>query len=129
MSVTRYASIVLPAVATTLVLALMTLGSRVGPLDSAAAMLGAGLATANSIAAYFLLRWSAGRSHVVFFRAVLGGMLGRMLFLLATVAAAIGLGVPARAFVASLVAYFALLLVFELAVASRTVVPSRTPAS
>lgn len=130
MSVTRYASIVIPSVAMTLVVVLMALGTRVGSRDSAAAMLGAGLATANSIAAYFLLRWSAGRSHVTFFRAVLGGMLGRMLFLLAAVAGAIaGLELPAPALVASLVGYFALLLVFELAVAGRGVAPSRTQPS
>jgi hypothetical protein len=130
MSVARYASIVLPAVSVTLVLGLMALGGRLGPRDSTAAILGAGLAAANSIAAYFLLRWSAGRSHVTFFRAVLGGMLGRMLFLLAALAAAItGLGLPALALVASLVGYFAVLLVFELAVAGRSVTPSRTQPS
>jgi len=130
MSVARYASIVLPSVAVSLVLVLVALGDRVGSTDSAAAILGAGLAAANSIAAYFLLRWSAGRSNVTFFRAVLGGTLGRMLFLLATVAAAIaGLGLPATALVTSLVGYFALLLVFELAVASRTGAPTRTQPS
>jgi hypothetical protein len=130
MSVTRYASIVIPSVAATLVLALMALGSRLGPGDSPAAILGAGLAAANSVAAYYLLRWSAGRSHVAFFRAVLGGMLGRMLFLLAAVAGAItGLGLPAAALVTSLVGYFALLLVFELAVAGRAVALDRTQPS
>jgi hypothetical protein len=127
MSVTRYASIVFPSVAMTLVLVLIALGTRVGPRDSTAAILGAGLAVANSIAAYFLLRWSAGRSHVTFFRAVLGGMLGRMLFLLAAVAVAVTvLGLPAAALVSSLVGYFALLLVFELAVAGRGAAPDRT---
>src|SRR5687768_11215521 len=130
MRVTRYASIVIPTVAVTLVLVLTALGNRIGPMDSAAAILGAALATANSIAAYFLLRWSAGRSHVTFFRAVLGGMLARMLALLAAVAAAItGFGLPAGGLVASLVAYFALLLVFELTVAYRGMARARTQAS
>jgi hypothetical protein len=130
MSVTRYASIVIPTVAVTLVLVLTALGNRIGSMESAAAILGAALATANSIAAYFLLRWSAGRSHVTFFRAVLGGMLGRMLALLAAVAAAItGFGLPAGGLVTSLVGYFALLLVFELTVAYRGMAPTRTQAS
>jgi hypothetical protein len=130
MSVTRYATIVLPAVALSLVLVLVALGSRVGSRDFAAAVLGAALATANSVAAYFLLRWSAGRSHVMFFRAVLGGMLARMLFLLGSVAAALtAFDLPAPALIASLVGYFALLLVFELAAASRIPASSRTQPS
>src|SRR5687768_10723107 len=98
MSVTRYAAIVCAAVALTLGSALAALGGRLEPREQGAAVLGAALAAINSVAAYYLLCWSMGRSNVAFFRAVLGGMLGRMVFLLAAVAAALtGLDLPAAA--------------------------------
>ena len=120
MSVGRYAGIVGAVVAVTLAALVMGLAGRLASGDVTAVLIGAALAAANSIAAYWLVVWSAGRSHVWFFRAILGGMLGRMTFMLAAVVAGVLLlGLPRLPLVFSLLAYFVALLVFELAVVSR----------
>lgn len=118
MSLGRFALIVAAAVLGSLGLVLPAL-----PLDASArwaALLGAALAGLNALAAYALVVWASGRSNVAFFRAVLGGMLGRMAFLLlAVLLAVLVLGVPRLPLVISLLAYFVLLLAFELAVVHR----------
>jgi hypothetical protein len=90
------------------------------PLDGAgraAAALGAGLAAANALAAYFLVVWSESRPPATFLRALLGGMVGRMAFLLAAVVAAVLLlDLPKVPLATSLLAYFAVLLVLELTI-------------
>jgi uncharacterized membrane protein YccF (DUF307 family) len=75
--------------------------------------------------------WSANRSTNVFMGAVLGGMVGRMgLLLAAVVAAVLLLGLPKVPLALSLLSYFVLFLVFELAMlhrkTSRPVEASRT---
>jgi hypothetical protein len=121
-SVTRYAGIVVLAVVATLSALLLGLRDRLGSGDVVAVLVGAVLAASNSVAAYALVAWSAGRSTAWFFRAILGGMLARMTFMLAAVVAGIlALGLPRLPLIFSLLAYFVGLLVFELAVVSRLV--------
>jgi hypothetical protein len=98
------------------------------PLDGAgrAAMaLGAALAAANALAAYYLVVWSESRSTTTFFRAVLGGMAGRMAFLLGSLLLGVlVLGLPKVPLTMSLLGYFAVLLVLELAIVHhRTSIP------
>jgi len=107
-------------VGVTLAATLAALGSRLSPLDVAAAAVGAVIAAGNSIAAYWLVAWSAGRSNAWFFRAILGGMLARMTFMLAAVVAGVlAFGLPRLPLIFSLLAYFVALLAFELTVVSR----------
>jgi hypothetical protein len=112
----RYAFLVLAIVGVSFALFL-----AIVPLDSpgrAAAALGAGLAAVNALAAYFLLVWSEHRSPTTFLRAVLGGMAGRMAFLLAAfVAAVLVLDLPKVPLAISLLGYFVVLLALELTVA------------
>lgn len=120
MSVARYTALVAALVAGTLCLLLVALGSRLASSDVVALVVGSALAALNSVIAYGLVAWSAGRSTAWFFRAILGGMLARMTFMLAAVVAGILLlGLPRLPLVFSLLAYFVGLLVFELAVVSR----------
>ena len=87
----------------------------------AAVALGGGLAGLNAVAAYALIAWSAGRSNVAFFRAVLGGTLGRMAFLLGAVAVAIlGFGLPRLPVVIALLSFYVAFLALELAVVHRS---------
>ena len=87
----------------------------------AAVTLGGGLAGLNAVAAYALIAWSAGRSNVAFFRAVLGGTLGRMAFLLGAVAVAIlGFGLPRLPLVTALLSYYVAFLALELVVVHRS---------
>jgi hypothetical protein len=82
-----------------------------------AALVGGVLAVANTVTAYALAVWSAGRSTNVFMGAVLGGMVGRMAVMLAAVVAGVLLlGLPKVPLALSLLAYFVVFLVFELAV-------------
>jgi len=115
-SLRRYSLLVVGAVA----LSMTALRPALAPDAWRAAFVGALLAAANAIAAYALVVWSAGRGNAAFFRAVLGGTLGRMAVLLAAVAAAIvGLGLPRLPLVASLLACFVAFLALELAVVHR----------
>jgi hypothetical protein len=110
------------AVAATLAALVLALGDRMGSRDVVAVFGGAMIAATNSVAAYALAAWSVGRSTAWFFRAILGGMLVRMTFMLAAVVAGIlALDLPRLPLVFSLLAYFVALLVFELAVVSRLV--------
>jgi hypothetical protein len=116
----RYAFLVLAIVGGSLALLWPFL-----PLDArgrGAAAFGAALAAGNALAAYFLVVWSEGRSTTAFFRAVLGGMAGRMALMLAAVLSGVLLlDLPAVPLATSLLAYFVVLLVLEL-----TVVHKRT---
>jgi hypothetical protein len=81
-----------------------------------AALLGGVLAAINTLAAYGLVSWSIGRSTNAFMRAVLGGMVGRMgLMLVVVVAAVLALGLPKVPLAISLLSYFVVFLVMELA--------------
>ena len=113
MSLQRYALIVLGIVSGSqaLVLPVLDGAARV------AALLGAAIASANTLAAYFLVRWSEKRSSNVFLRAVIGGMVARMALMLGAVLASIlYLGMPKLPLTISLLSYFMLFLIFELRV-------------
>jgi hypothetical protein len=115
-SLRRYALIVVGGVA----LSLAALRPALAADAWRAAVVGALLATVNTVAAYALVVWSTGRSNIAFFRAVLGGTLGRMVVLLGAVAAAIvGFGLPRLPLVAALLGYFVAFLALELAVVHR----------
>jgi hypothetical protein len=120
LSLGRYALIVLGVVCGSLALSLPLL--RLDRRAGLAAILGGALAAVNTVAAYGLVLWSERRSHVTFFRAVLGGTLGRMLALLgAVVAAILLLELPRLPLVVSLLSYFVLFLALELLMVHRRV--------
>jgi hypothetical protein len=112
----RYTAVVLGAVGASLGVAWPMLATEARP----AVLTGALLAAVNTICAYFLALWSAGRSNNAFFVAVLGGMLARMTVLLgAVVLGVLVVGLPKLPLTFSLLAYFVAFLVLELAVLSR----------
>jgi hypothetical protein len=124
-SLGKYALLVLAVVATLIAASWPAL-----PPDAAfrsAVVAGGALAALNTILAYFLVVWSAGRSTSVFLRAVLGGMVARMVLMLAAVAAGVlVLGLPRVPLAISLLAFFVLFLVLELAsLHRRTSAPAR----
>ena len=127
MSFGRYALVVVAILMGTLGLA-WPLGLR--GLDSRArwaALAGGVLAVVNTLAAYGLVLWSAGRSTNAFMGAVLGGMVGRMgLMLLAVVAGVLALGLPKVPLAISLLSYFVLFLGVELAILHKRV-PAGAP--
>jgi hypothetical protein len=85
-----------------------------------AAVFGASVAIANTVAAHALVRYSYRRSAKAFLSAVLGGMVGRMgLMLAAVVAGVLGLGLPKFPLAAALLPYFVLFLVLELSILHR----------
>jgi hypothetical protein len=95
----------------------------------AAVALGALLATLNVLAAYALVRWSQGRSHIHFLRALLGGMTLRMALVLGALAAAVrGFGVAPQPLVLSVLAYSLVLLGLETAVLHRDLGQGRSGA-
>ncbi len=118
MSLGKYAFLVLAVVATLLAAVWPLLPAD--PADRSAVLTGGALAAVNTIVAYFLVLWSAGRSTSVFLGVVLGGMVGRMALMLAAVAAGVLvfdlLKVP---FTISLLAFFVLFLVLELTILHR----------
>lgn len=118
MSLLRYSILVLALV----LLSLAVLAPLVPPAGGArqALALGAALAAVNTVTAHALVSWSEGRSTRAFMGALLGGMVGRMaLLLLAVVAAVLGAGLPRLPLVFSLLGYFTLFMVLELAVRHR----------
>ena len=123
MSFARYALVVTAVAGVSLAL-LWPLAGRLGPGGWAAASGGAALAVLNTLAAYRLVLWSQGKPTVPFFRAILGGMLVRMTFLL--LAVAVGLraaALPAVPFVISLLGHFIAFLALETVVVSRSAAP------
>ncbi|PYQ41227.1 MAG: hypothetical protein DMF77_16370 [Acidobacteria bacterium] len=116
MTVARYVAVVLGAVGASLAAAWPALSAEARP----AVLTGALLAALNTVCAYFLALWSAGRSNNAFFVAVLGGMLARMTVLLAAVLLGVLVFALAKLpLTFSLLAYFVVFLVLELAVVSR----------
>jgi len=119
-SLGRYALLVLALVGGTLLAAWPLLERGLEPRGRWAAVLGGGLAALNALAAYFLVVWSQSRPPRVFLGAVLGGMLGRMAFLLTAVGVAIVfVELPRLPLTVSLLAYFVPLLALELAILHR----------
>ena len=120
MSLGRYALLVLALVGGTLGAAWPLLLRGLDRRGRWAAVCGGALAAVNALLAYFLVDWSAQRSTAVFFRAILGGMVGRMALMLAAVLAAVlVLGLPPVPLAVSLLSYFVVLLAIELAVIHR----------
>ena len=120
MSLGRYASIVAAVLGGSLGGLVLLFGARVDPETRNAILLGALLAAANTLLAYFLTVWSQPRSTQTFLAAVLGGMVGRMgLLLAAVVAAVLVLGLPKVPLAVSLLGYFVVFLVFELTLLHR----------
>ena len=116
MTLARYAAVVLGAVGASLCAAWPMLAAQSRP----AVLTGALLAAVNTVCAYSLAVWSAGRSNNAFFIAVLGGMLARMTVLLAAVLVGVlVVGLPKLPLTFALLAYFVAFLVLELAVISR----------
>lgn len=119
MSLGKYTLITLAVASTLLALTWWVLDSLF-PSGRWAALLGGGIATLNTLAAYALVVWAAGRSHTAFFRAILGGMLARMAAMLGVVVAAVAwLGVPRLPLTLSLLAYFVVFLAFEMTAVHR----------
>ena len=116
MSFTRYAALVLGVAC----VSLAALWPVLEPGWRVPALAGAGLAVMNTVAAYGLVVWGNRRSTNVFLGAVLGGMVGRMgLMLAAVVAAVLFVGLPKVPLALSLLSYFVVFLVFELAMLQR----------
>jgi MFS family permease len=116
-SLGRYAVFVLAVVAGSLGLVWLGFGQRLTAPALQGIVFGGVLAAANTLAAYGLVRWSEKRSANAFMGAVLGGMVGRMgLMLAAVVGAVLLLGLPKVPLAVSLLSYFVLFLVFEIAV-------------
>jgi hypothetical protein len=112
----RYTAVVLGGVGVSLSALWPLLAAEARP----AVLAGALLAAANTLCAYFLALWSAGRATTAFFVAILGGMLARMTVLLAAVLVGVlVVGLPKLPLTFSLLAYFVAFLVLELAVLSR----------
>jgi hypothetical protein len=123
-SLGRYTLIVVAILALGLGLA-WPLGLRgLDPRARWAALLGGVLAAVNTLTAYGLVSWSIGRSTNAFLGAVLGGMVGRMgLMLVAVVAAVLALGLPKVPLTISLLSYFVVFLVMELALLHKRTSP------
>jgi hypothetical protein len=116
-SLGRYTLVVLALLGAGLGVTWVPLLKGLEPRARGAAFLGGALAALNAVTAYSLVLWSASRPTGAFMKAILGGMVGRMAFLLAAVILAVlGLGLPSVPLAVSLLAYFVLFLVLELAV-------------
>ena len=89
MTVARYTLMTAAIAIGSMALLWPLLARSIGPSARQAALLGAALALANTVAAYALVRWSAGRPVNTFMGAVLGGMIGRMAALLGAVSRAL----------------------------------------
>jgi len=115
-SLARYALIVLAIVSSSLLIVIAAFGNALDGEARAAAFFGGTLAALNTLLAFFLVSWSEKRSTNVFLGTVLGGMVGRMALMLgALFAAVLYLGLPKLPLTVSLLSYFVLFLVLELA--------------
>ena len=120
MSLGRYTAIVIAVVGGSLLLLWPALRATLSVEGRRAALVGGGLAAANTLLAYLTVAWSEGRSTNAFLRAVLGGMIARMALLLgAVILAILAVGLPKLPLAISLLCYFVLFLVFELAILHR----------
>jgi hypothetical protein len=119
-SLGRYALIVTAVATTTLALVWLVALRRAELGVRAAVAFGAALAVLNTLAAHALVVWSTGRTTKAFLGAVLGGMVGRMAAMLAALlAGALLLELPILPLALSLLAYFVLFLILELAILHR----------
>jgi hypothetical protein len=124
-SFSRYALLVFGIVCGSLGMAWPILMPHLDAAARIAAIVGGVLAAMNSLAAYALVLWSAPRGTNVFLGAVLGGMVGRMgVLLCAVVAGILGLGLPKLPLAFSLLGYFVVFLVIELAILQKRTTPA-----
>jgi hypothetical protein len=119
-SLGKYVLLVLGVAVATLTLAWpLVLGGLGSPAHRAVA-LGVVIALANTTAAHALVRWSSRRPTGVFLKAVLGGTVARLAFMiLALLAGILLLDLPRLPLAVSLLSYFALFLALELAILHR----------
>ena len=126
MSLGKYSFLVIGVAASSLLLAWPI---ALGRLDHAvrwAALYGSALALVNTILAHSIVLWSDRKSTNVFMGAILGGMLGRMAFLLlAVVTGVLLLDLPKVPLAIALLTYFVLFLIMELAILHRRTTPSQ----
>ncbi len=124
MSLARYALIVAVIVCGSLAAAWPMLRANLDAGGRRAALIGGALAAANTLIAYVTVMWSERRSTNVFLRAVLGGMVVRMGLLLGIVLVAIlVLELPRLPLAVSLLSYFVVFLIFEVAVLHKRTTP------
>jgi hypothetical protein len=125
----RYALLVLGILGGSLALFWPTLLAGLPARGRWAACAGGGLAGLNTLLAHALVVWSQPRSTNSFLRAVLGGMVARMaLMLAAVVGGVLVLGLPKVPLAVSLLSYFVLFLVLELAILQKQTTPeARVP--
>lgn len=117
MSLVRYALLVVLIVGGSLVALWPILRASLDEADRRAALVGGALAAANTLIGYMTAVWAERRSANVFLRAVLGGMVVRMGLLLGIVVAAILVyGLPKLPLAVSLLSYFVVFLILEVAV-------------
>jgi uncharacterized protein (UPF0261 family) len=108
--------VVLGILAVTGALLGLVLDDRLDRRGVIAVSYGAGVAAANALLAHALMRWSEGRSTKAFLIAVLGGMGGRMAFVLgAVILAVVALDLPKLPLLVSLLAHFVVFLGLEMA--------------
>ena len=111
MTFRRYAALVVAVVASSLLLVRLLLPADVFPVVA----FGAGLATLNTLAAFFLTTWSVNKPMRTFMTAVLGGMGVRMAVMLGAVVFALEiLGMPQIPLVISVLVPFVVFLGLEL---------------
>ena len=125
MSLARYALIVVVIVGGSLAALWPVLRTSLDEGGRRAALVGGALAAANTLIAYIGVLWSERRSTTVFLRVALGGMVVRMGLMLGIVVVAIlALGLPKIPLAVSLLSYFVVFLILEVAVLhKRTSVP------
>ena len=119
MTLIRYMTMVAGAVAIPLS-ALATFWGEGDPHGFRSVAFGATLAGLNAMAAYAIVLWSRRRRGNAFLAAVLGGMFGRMVLMLAAVAVGLGvLDLRRIPLVVALLSYFVLFLTVELLILNR----------
>ena len=119
MTLSRYAAIVILSVAGPLAFVGVVWGGE-DPHAMRSAAYGAAIAAANAILAYAIALWARHGSTNVFLGAVLGGMFGRMVLMLAAVAVGLGIFDLRRLpLVAGLLTYFVVFLAVELIALNR----------
>jgi hypothetical protein len=130
LSLSRYTFVVSALAASSLLVAWGGGPLRLDLASRLATLYGACLAALNAVCAYSLVLWSDRRPTTVFLRAILWGTLGRMLALLAAVAAGVlAFDLPRVPLVVSLLFYFLLFFVMQTTILHRRapVAPRETP--
>jgi hypothetical protein len=116
--------------AATLPLGLVAAHAWAGPRPALSVLLGAGLATMLAISSLALAAWSYEKSQATFLAALLGGFMGRLVFLGGCIALLIAASdLPVAPFMASLFAYYVLYQFLEIRALHRlrAARPLRTP--